>query len=88
VAWDHYVLLASPALLALLGGLHEKGLLERRGFRIAFAASFVVLALPTPTAWLDASEPAGFLRALALSGDGLALLGVFATALAALRVRR
>ena len=88
VAWDHYVLLAGPAILALLGGLHAKGLLLRPRFRLAFAATFVVLALPTPTAWLDGAEPAGFLRALALSGDGLALLGVFGTALVASRVRR
>ena len=88
VAWDHYVLLAAPALLALLGGLHAKGLLARTGYRIAFASAFLVLSLPTPTDWLDGSRPAGLLRALAISGDGLALLAVFATALAALRVRR
>jgi hypothetical protein len=88
VAWDHYVLLAAPALLALLGGLHAKGLFDRRGYRLAFAAAFLVLALPTPTAWLDGEAPAGFLRALAISGDGLALLAVWATALAALRVPR
>lgn len=88
VAWDHYVLLAAPALLALLGGLHAKGLLDRRGFRLAFSAAFLVLALPTPTAWLEGEAPAGFLRALALSGDGLALLAVWAIAFAALRVRR
>jgi hypothetical protein len=88
VAWDHYVLLAAPAILALLGGLHEKGLLSRPRYRLAFATAFLVLALPTPTAWLDGSAPAGFLRALALSGDGLALLVVFGTALVALRVHR
>lgn len=88
VAWDHYVLLAAPAMLALLGGLQAKNLLVRPGFRLAFAATFVVLALPTPTAWLHGTEPAGFARALALSGDGLALLAMFATALVALRVRR
>lgn len=85
VAWDHYEVLLAPALVALLGGLHAKGLLARRGYRLAFGIAYVILVVPTPQAILDDPSPLGPIGALAVSADGIAVVALFLTALLAMR---
>ena len=83
VAWDHYALLFVPALCALVAGLEAKGLLSLPRFVVPLAGASAVLALPTPEPLL-AGGVAGPIAAVAISGDGLAMLVIFAVATAAL----
>lgn len=64
VAWDHYFLLLAPGVIAVAGGLALRG---RPGLLAGLLVAYVLLAVPTPTAWLDRQVTASFLDGLLVS---------------------
>ena len=73
VAWDHYELLLAPALVAMglwLAVSHDP---KHAGLLAAAGTAYLLLALPTPTAWVEAETVDGPMRALALSHGFLGL---------------
>ena len=79
VAWDHYFLMLAPAAIAMAGWLWERGDLARPAIVAPLAAGALLLALPTPTPWLDRPH------ALVLSHYALGAILIFGVAVAALR---
>ena len=86
VAWDHYALVLVPALIATAGRLYEGTLRSRTALLVASAAAYVLLAVPSPRAWIEAPRTAGFWDALLLSHVFVGLLAVLAIAVVALRL--
>ena len=64
VAWDHYFLLLAPALIAVAAALAIR---SDRGPLAGLLVAFVLLAVPTPSAWLERHTTAGFLDGLIVS---------------------
>ena len=85
VAWDHYELLLAPALVAMgvwIATSHD----PKHGRLLAGAgAAYLLLALPTPTAWVETETAGGPLQAIALSHGFLGLTIALVVALRALR---
>jgi hypothetical protein len=86
VAWDHYAVLLVPALIATAGRLYEGALRSRTALLAASAAAYVLLAVPSPRAWIEAPRATGFWDALLISHVFVGLLAVFAIAVVALRL--
>jgi hypothetical protein len=85
VAWDHYVLMAAPALVAMaaaLGRIEERW---RRPLLAVSAIAYVLLALPTPGRWIEAEGAPGPILAFALSHYFVGLIAVLGVAVVALR---
>jgi hypothetical protein len=85
VAWDHYVLMVAPALVAMAGWLAARDGRSRAPLLAMTVAGYALLALPTPGRWIDADTPSGPATALILSHVFVGLLVVLAVGVAALK---
>jgi alpha-1,2-mannosyltransferase len=65
VAWDHYFLLLAPGLIAVAGALALRR--GRPGLLAALLVAYVLLSVPTPTAWLDRQITVSFFDGLIVS---------------------
>jgi hypothetical protein len=88
VAWDHYLLLAVPGLIATVPAVAaERG--TRRAALIATAiGAYLLIGVPTPSRWLEAATTGDWRHALLVSHYFLGALAVTGLALAALHRRR
>jgi hypothetical protein len=85
VAWDHYVLMLAPALVAMAAHLAARDHRSRAPLVAAMVIAYALLALPTPGPWIDAAVAGGPVEALVLSHYFIGLLIVLGVAVAALR---
>jgi len=85
IAWDHYVLMLVPGLIALAAHLAASSDRRRAAWLAAAALAYALLALPTPRAAIEAGSSAGWPEALVLSHYGLGALAVAVLAVTALR---
>ena len=82
VAWDHYFLLLAPGMIAAASAL-----LIRRdtGLIVGLLIAFLLVAVPTPSAWLERGSTSGWLDGLRVSHYFLGAVVAVAVSLLALR---
>lgn len=89
VAWDHYLLMAAPGLIAIAAAIAAGRGPRRAALLAAAIGAYVLIGVPTPSRWLDAATTGEWPRALLVSHYFFGALAVSGLAIAALhRTRR
>lgn len=88
VAWDHYMLLLAPPLIAMTGALASRDDRSRVPLLTMAMAGYALLALPTPGRWIDAETVSGPVGAVVLSHAFIGTIVTLAVGVASLRTER
>jgi hypothetical protein len=88
VAWDHYLLLAAPGLVATVAAISADRGAKRAALVAAAIGAYLLIGVPTPSRWLEAATTGDWRHALLVSHYFIGALAVSGLALAALQLRR